>query len=193
MRGQLAVGGQPAGAGGQGRKGRKGAGFRGVVPRLFAWEPVVPSSSAQLAEYLAPLTRILRDDVLDALETGAEGVVAAAQDWRRYLFPGANDKRFADAYAQTITFALLLARSDGSDTLVHDEAVNQLTHANSLLSRALRVLTDPLVKEHLATSLSLLQRVINAVPAGTMSGGRRDPWLHFYEDFLSRSEERRVG
>jgi len=159
--------------------------FRALLHDFFAWEPVVPSSSAQLAEYLAPLTRILRDDVLDALETGAEGVVAAAQDWRRYLFPGANDKRFADAYAQTITFALLLARSDGSDTLVLDEAVNQLTHSNSLLSRALRVLTDPLVKEHLATSLSLLQRVINAVPAGTMSGGRRDPWLHFYEDFLS--------
>ena len=132
------------------------------------------------------MCRILRDDVKDALAAHAPGVTAAAADWRRYLFPGADDNQFADAYAQTVTFSLLLARSNGSDTLFLDEAIASLTHANSLLSRALMVLTDPLVKEHLSTSLSLLQRVINRVPAGTMSGGRRDPWLHFYEDFLSK-------
>ena len=159
--------------------------FNALIRDFLAWEPVVPSSSAQLAQYLAPLTRILRDDVRDALRAKAPGVVAAANDWRRYLFPGADDDRFADAYAQTVTFSLLLARSNGSDTLFLDEAIASLTHANSLLSRALQVLTDPLVKEHLSTSLGLLQRVINAVPQGTMSGGRRDPWLHFYEDFLS--------
>lgn len=159
--------------------------FDALVRDFLAWEPVVPKSAAQLAEYLAPLTRILRDDVRDALRAKAPGVEAAAADWRRYLFPGADDDRFADAYAQTVTFSLLLARSNGSDTLFLDDAIAQLTHANSLLSRALQVLTDPLVKEHLSTSLGLLQRVINAVPTGTMSGGRRDPWLHFYEDFLT--------
>lgn len=152
---------------------------------FLSWEPIVPGTSKQLAEYLAPLCRILRDDVLDALKAKAPGVIAAADDWRRYLFPGADEARFADAYAQTVTFALLLARSNGSDTLLLDRAIASLTHASTLLSRALQVLTDPLVKEHLSTSLGLLQRVVNAVPAGTMSGGRRDPWLHFYEDFLS--------
>lgn len=159
--------------------------FNALIRDFLTWEPIVPNTSAQLAEYLAPLCRILRDDVRDALRAKAPGVVAAASDWRRYLFPGADDDRFADAYAQTVTFSLLLARSNGSDTLFLDEAIASLTHANSLLSRALHVLTDPLVKEHLSTSLGLLQRVINAVPTGTMSGGRRDPWLHFYEDFLS--------
>lgn len=152
---------------------------------FLAWEPIVPGTSKQLSRYLAPLCRILRDDVQDALKAKAPGVVAAANDWRRYLFPGADDARFADAYAQTVTFALLLARSNGSETLLLDKAIASLTQANSLLSRALQVLTDPLVKEHLSTSLGLLQRVINAVPTGTMSGGRRDPWLHFYEDFLA--------
>lgn len=162
-----------------------GQSFQALIRDFLAWEPIVPGTSAQLAQHLAPLCRILRDDVLDALRAGATGVAAAASDWRRYLFPGADDERFADAYAQTVTFSLLLARSNGSDTLLLDQAVASLTHANSLLSRALKVLTDPLVQEHLSTSLGLLQRVINAVPTGTMSGGRRDPWLHFYEDFLS--------
>jgi hypothetical protein len=159
--------------------------FDKLLRDFLTWEPIVPGSSKQLAEYLAPLCRILRDDVRTALRSGAPGVVDAANDWRRYLFPGADDARFADAYAQTVTFSLLLARSSGSDTLFLDQAIASLTHANTLLSRALKVLTDPLVKEHLSTSLGLLQRVIKAVPTGTMSGGRRDPWLHFYEDFLS--------
>jgi hypothetical protein len=152
---------------------------------FFEWEPIVPGSAKQLAEYLAPLCRNLRDDVLDSLKSQVPAVKSAANDWRRYLFPGADDARFADAYAQTVTFSLLLARSDGSDTPFIDDAVAALTHANSLLARALRVLTDPLVKEHLGSTLDVLMRVINKVPAGTMSGGRRDPWLNFYEDFLA--------
>lgn len=152
---------------------------------FLQWEPIIPSSAKQLAEFLAPLTRLLRDDVLDALRHKNEAVMAAAGDWRRYLFPGADDAHFADAYAQTVTFTLLLARSNGADTLFLDTAITALTHANTLLARALQVLTDPLVQAHLGASLGLLQRVIAKVPTGTMSGGRRDPWLHFYEDFLA--------
>lgn len=152
---------------------------------FLQWQPLVPGSARQLAQFLAPLCRMLRDDVIEALKQKAPGVVAAAKDWRNYLFPGAEDEQFADAYAQTVTFALLLARSNGSDTLFLDKAIESLTHANSLLARALAVLTDPLVKSHLSSSLGLLQRVINAVPTGTMTGGRRDPWLNFYEDFLA--------
>lgn len=152
---------------------------------FLSWEPIVPGSSKQLVEYLAPLCRSLRDDVLEALRNRVGAVEQTARDWRRFLFPGADDRRFADAYAQTVTFSLLLARSNGSDTLFIDEAVASLTHANSLLARALSVLTDPLVREHLGASLGMLQRVISRVPSGTMSGGRRDPWLHFYEEFLA--------
>lgn len=152
---------------------------------FFCWEPEVPGSSKQLAQFLAPLCRMLRDDVLEALNNGVSNVQSAAEDWRRYLFPGADNARFANDYAQTVTFALLLARSNGSDTLFLDKAIQSLTHANTLLARALSVLTDPLVKGHLSTSLGMLQRVIDRVPTGTMSGGRKDPWLHFYEDFLA--------
>ncbi|MDR3159424.1 MAG: N-6 DNA methylase [Zoogloeaceae bacterium] len=159
--------------------------FDSLLHDFLAWEPIVPGNAKQLVEYLAPLTRYLRDDVLDALKHRVPAVEAVKADWRRYLFPGVDDARFADAYAQTVTFSLLLARSNGADTLFVDQAVATLTHANSLLSRALKVLTDPLVQERLGPSLDLLLRVVNRVPIGTMSGGRRDPWLNFYEDFLA--------
>lgn len=152
---------------------------------FFQWEPIVPKNAKQLAELLAPLCRMLHDDVLDALNKRSEAMLSVARDWRRYLFPEASDQVFADSYAQTVVFALLLARSDGSDTLVIDQAIKQLTGSNTLLSRALEVLTDSQLSEDIGASLNLLQRVIQAVPTGTMSRGRRDPWLHFYEDFLA--------
>lgn len=56
--------------------------FNALIRNFLAWEPVVPGSSKELAAYLAPLCRILRDDVRDALRNKAPGVVAAANDWR---------------------------------------------------------------------------------------------------------------
>lgn len=159
--------------------------MRALLSDFFQWEPIVPKSAKQLAELLAPLCRMLHDDVLEALDKRSEAMLSVARDWRRYLFPEASNQVFADSYAQTVVFALLLARSDGSDTLLLDQAIKQLTGTNSLLSRALEVLTDSQLNDDIGASLNLLQRVIHAVPTGTMSRGRRDPWLHFYEDFLA--------
>lgn len=161
-----------------------------LLTDFFQWEPIVPKTARQLAELLAPLTRMLHDDVLEALRKRSEAMLAVARDWRRYLFPEASDQVFADSYAQTVVFALLLARSDGSDTLMLDEAIRQLTGSNTLLSRALEVLTDSQLADDIGASLGLLQRIIHAVPTGTMSRGRRDPWLHFYEDFLAEYDPR---
>jgi len=38
-----------------------------------------------------------------------------AHEWRGLLFPHLTNKLFPDAYAQTVTFALLLARVEGID------------------------------------------------------------------------------
>lgn len=159
--------------------------MRALLSDFFQWEPIVPKTAKQLAELLAPLCRMLHDDVLEALHKRSDAMLSVARDWRRYLFPEASDQVFADSYAQTVVFALLLARSDGSDTLLLDRAIQKLTGSNSLLSRALEVLTDSQLNDDIGASLNLLQRVIQAVPTGTMSRGRRDPWLHFYEDFLA--------
>ncbi len=152
---------------------------------FFHWEPLVPSSAKQLAELVAPLCRMLRDDVLEAIQKRSPAILHLTRDWRRYLFPKATDEALADSYAQTVLFALLLARSDGSDTLFLDDAVKQLSQTNGLLARALQVLVDPQLSDDIGASLSLIQRVVHVVPPGTMTKGRRDPWLHFYEDFLA--------
>ena len=157
---------------------------------FLMWRPFIPTDGKGLidlrrfAALLAPLCRMLRDDVTDALKRPDSPLVQLAQDWRQLLFPDAPDERFADAYAQTVLFALLLGRSEGADPLTLSSAENALAAQHNLLSRALQVLTDPNARADIAASLDLLVRVIAVVPPSTLSSPA-DPWLYFYEDFLA--------
>lgn len=157
---------------------------------FLSWQPIIPTDRRGkidlkgFASLLAPLCRMLRDDVNDALTDPASPLVQLAKDWRQLLFSDASDERFADAYAQTVAFALLLGRSEGADPLTLESAESALAAQHNLLSRALQVLTDPGARAEIASSLDLLLRVVAAVPRATLAGPE-DPWLYFYEDFLA--------
>jgi N-6 DNA methylase len=157
---------------------------------FLSWQPIIPTDRTGkidlqgVATLLAPLCRMLRDDVNDALRDPNSPLVQLARDWRQLLFPDATDDQFADAYAQTVTFALLLGRSEGEDPLTLESAEAALATEHSLLSRALQVLTDPSVWAEMAASLNLLLRLIGVVPPATLTSPE-DPWLYFYEDFLA--------
>ncbi len=160
-----------------------------VLRDFLEWQPILPLAAGGLvdlkrfAEQLAPLCRMLRDDVSGALSRSESPINAAARDWRHLLFPDASPEQFADAYAQTVTFALLLGRSLGAAPLDLARAEAALDVGHNLMARALRFLTDSQVRSEVGASLDLLLRVIGVAPAGTL-GGAEDPWLHFYEDFL---------
>lgn len=156
----------------------------GLLTDFLAWQPIIPRNVEDLAGLLAPLCRMLRDDVTDALNDPQSPLVQLARDWRQLLFPDAMDEQFADVYAQTVTFALLLARSEGASPLTLASAEAALASEHSLLSRALQVLTDPNAQAEISASLKLLIRVIGEVPPPALTGPK-DPWLYFYEDFLA--------
>ena len=134
-----------------------------AIERLFrdylSWEPILPMdrkgkvSLKDFAALLAPLCRMLRDDVADALKASKSPLVDLANDWRQLLFPDASNEQFADAYAQTVTFALLLGRSEGAHPLTLETAEHSLAVQHSLLSRALQVLTDPAARAEMSASL----------------------------------------
>ncbi len=159
----------------------------GLLADFLSWQPIIPGKVKDLPELLAPLCRLLRDDVIDALADPASPLHNLAKDWRQLLFPDAPDEQFADAYAQTVTFALLLARGEAAGRLTLAGAEQALAADHSLLSRALQVLTDPNARAEISASLNLLLRVIGEIPQDVLTAreDENDPWLFFYEDFLA--------
>lgn len=169
---------------------RDAQGLDTLLREFLDWQPIVPTNSQGkvdlrgFAELLAPLCRMLRDDVSEALTRPNSPLVSLASDWRDLLFPDAPDDQFADAYAQTVCFALLLGRSETDAKLSIATAVQSLAAHHNLLSRALQVLTDERAYTEIKVSLDLLLRVIAVVPSDTMTGPD-SPWLYFYEHFLA--------
>ena len=170
-----------------------------IVSDLIAWVPIPPRNIQELTARLAPLCRLLREQVGEALHRPQSPVSSLKKDWQKYLFPQASDDRFADAYAQAVTFALLLARADGWDGKSIDTAATVLRSHHGTLSTALRVLAEPSATEGIETPIDVLVRVIGVVDANQLRSDEelqprlipeaglsaRDPWTYFYEDFLA--------
>ena len=157
-----------------------------LFDNFFRWEPIPPKSAKELAKVAARLCRLLRDEVAEQLDLESPALTALATDWRKLLFPEANNAQFADGYAQAVTFGLLMARAREIRLSTGlDQAAKKLGQTNSLIGAALRLLTDDADnQETLKTSLGTLTRVLDAVNWQTISKGNPDAWLYFYEDFL---------
>ncbi len=175
----------PTSAGSSGISTDDAASLLNLLGEFLEWEPVVPSSPKALAGVLAPLARLLRDEVL--ADVKRKGVMdTLAREWRATLFPDADDATFADGYAQTFTYALLLARLEGAQPpLTAETAATELDSDHALLAQALRNLGQPGTREAIGLPVGLLERVVGAVDATKLNAGDRDPWLYFYEDFLA--------
>ncbi|SEC01535.1 N-6 DNA Methylase [Streptomyces sp. 2131.1] len=173
------------------------AAFDTLLRMFLNWKPPKISHVSRLVQHIAPLCRLLRSTVLEQL--AAERKSSAAEDdlrarpftglkneWRRLLFPTADDATFADGYAQAVTFALLLARSEdilAPDVGLHDVG-RGLDADHALMGRALQLLTDN-VNDRFRVTLELLQRTITGVDWAAIRAGNRDAYLHLYENFLT--------
>ena len=152
-----------------------------------AWMPIVPKKPKELAAFLAPFCRLIREEVMDSLQVSSSPMHSLKTEIKALLFPDANDDQFADAYAQTVVFALLLGQMEGADVLDLHSTYETLEHHHSLLSRSLEFLTDKEARKEISASLSITQRVIHEIPPDVLqaTSATKDPWLFFYEDFLA--------
>jgi len=153
-----------------------------------SWTPIVPKKPKDLAEFVAPYCRLIRSEVEEALENPRSSLQSLKKEIKTLLFPEATDRQFADAYAQTVIFALLLAKLEGANTLDLNDAYRVLESRHLLLSRSLQFLTDPQARQEISSSLGLTQRVIQEILPETLKSdsGEHDPWLFFYEFFLAK-------
>lgn len=177
----------------------------GAPPRMellfdnfLQWTPTTIVSVGKLVDALSPLARLLREEALDALRNERKAIkggadkdlmpfTGIAQDWRRLLFPRATDVEFADGFAQTVLFALLLALSDDIDlsaqtirNVAHDLEVH-----HTLMGKVLDLLTEHVEHTAVWTAIETIVRVLSAVNWDQLVQAGNDLYLHLYEDFLA--------
>ena len=158
-------------------------GFLPLIHDFLSWQPIAPRNVPELARISARLCRFLRDEVIEQLGIKNAKLSELKDDWKALLFPDADDAKFADGYAQAVTFGLLMAKSKGlilADGL--DDIARELGKTNTLIGAALRLLIEQDLK--LGPALDTLTRVLDVVDWGVIAKGDPEAWLYFYENFL---------
>jgi hypothetical protein len=166
-----------------------------LLSRFFVVSKSAIEKPKQLAEELAWRARHLRalavEELEKEIETGNDkGPLKNLFDTFNSALATLTVKNFADAYAQTITYGMLAARWISSD----DENKPLFTRKNlkDLLpetSAFLQDLFDKLVNSNFDKNLTWLLDDITGLLARTsvaqvFQDEKRDPSIHFYEDFL---------
>lgn len=162
-------------------------GLEALFDDFLGWQPIPPKTPKQLADLTARVCRLMRDEVAEQLSLGNPALTDLADEWRKLLFPDADEETFADGYAQAVTFGLLVARARGiSVSGGVSGAAKQIGSTHSLIGTALFVLTlNTEGHDTLKTSIGTLTRVLEVVDWPTISKGKPEAWLYFYEEFLS--------
>lgn len=164
---------------------------------FLEWKPKDPRTLSAIVTDVAPLCQLLRDQVLETLDLekgrGRQPFTTLALEWTSILFPQVNPRetlaesqqKFADSYAQCVTFALLLARVDGVSFEGRTPAgiAEQLAKQHSLLGEALAILANPRWVGHLNV-VDILVRVIGNINWSLVKTANSDTYARLYETFL---------
>lgn len=162
-----------------------------VLHAFLAWRPRPHRRLEHLVRDAARLCRLLRDEVLDTL--GQERLGGTMRlfsdhlaDWRTWLFPHLSEELFADAYAQTVTFGLLLARRSGIEFEGKELPTlgRELAKKHLLVGRALAILTEDHGGPSIEQRSVALQTLRRAISASDWTDWRTDTSDQLYEHFL---------
>ncbi|WP_449623722.1 type ISP restriction/modification enzyme [Rothia mucilaginosa] len=114
-------------------------------------------------------------------------LVGLRKDWRDTLAPNTSNEEFADSFAQTVVFSLVVALSENLDLNLDtfSSMIRRLRSQHGLLGNALSLLTEHLDEDSsLYSTLAVIVRVMNAASWPDISSGKSDVYLHLYEHFL---------
>lgn len=170
-----------------------------LLRRFLEARPLPITSVRDLAERLAQRTADLRDRILWLLNTDGPANKTAKQalaSWRNLVHPHCSERDFADGVSQVVAYGMVMAvlSTEGADA-DHDgfvttaEAREAIRHVSPVMSAAFGPLLDkPDLLLAVRLELGALETLVSAIDPSRVnrSADRRgEPWLYFYEDFLS--------
>ncbi|MEJ8621470.1 N-6 DNA methylase [Helicobacter pylori] len=154
---------------------------------FFNYEAAPIANAKDFATHLSPRTRYLKDALIQNQEKTQ--VSSIFNNFKAYLYEELSFEDFSDALAQTLTYSLFLAK------LNHPFEKIDLNNVRSFIPKnfaVIREMADFLKKldeiQDIQWLLNEILSLINHVNMGSILkdlNEDKDPYLHFYETFLS--------
>lgn len=170
--------------------------FISIIEHLKMLRPQEISQPKKLSQIMASKARMLADTIEkvlanDTCQTGTFWDKLRA--FKEVLNNDLDEKRFADLYAQTIAYGLFAARlhDTSPDTFTRQEAAELIPKTNPFLRQIFQQLAGYDINDSIAWIVDDLVNIFAVTNVEKLRQNfgkeqqRRDPMIHFYEDFLS--------
>ena len=177
-----------------------------LLQNFFSVPPKGITKAKDLAKALAPRSRILRDFFIKELENKKGFLFSLYAAFKERVFKEFKIEEFANVFAQMIAYGLFLARlkSDDNISLTVDNAKNYIPRSFELLQQLTRFL-DHLEHEEYKEIKWVVDEIFCIINTFDVEAIHRDlafskklmisennnqiiekdPYIHFYEDFLT--------
>ena len=170
--------------------------FESLMEHIRFAAPQTISSPGKLAKWMAAKAKLIADAILkvlanDTFQTGSFWNKLRA--FKEVLNNDLNEKTFADLYAQTIAYGLFAARlhDDTPENFTRQEAANLIPKSNPFLRQIFQQLAGYDINDSIAWIVDDLVNIFAVTDVKKLRKKfgkemeKRDPMIHFYEDFLS--------
>lgn len=157
------------------------------------------TSADSLAVALALRARILGariEKLLEDDEEKASELAGLYQAFKDHLLAGLDQREFADLYAQTMAYGLLVARQRAPSGFARSSVDRYIPPTNGILRQVFRYVSLATTPKEIAWIFDDIVDLLALTPVAKIferyfHGGRgRDPVLHFYETFLQHYDSR---
>ncbi|MDR1417401.1 MAG: N-6 DNA methylase [Prevotellaceae bacterium] len=154
------------------------------------------ASSKQLAEFMAAKTQLLSEVIEKTIRDSDESNTLHQQlkGFREVLLPAMRNAQFADIYAQTIAYGMFVARLQDSsnENFTRRYAETLIPRSNPFLRNLFHYIAYDL-DENIRWLVDSLADMFNYVDITAIrkefESKDKDPFLHFYEDFLTKYDK----
>jgi predicted helicase len=176
--------------------------FFSLLEKFFSFSRPEIKTSSSLSIELAKKTRLLERVLQEELSRDNEEVTRFYEAFREELIETLTKERFADLYAQTITYGLFAARMSVQGELDKDTAWKFIPESLPLLREIFYSFTGPHFPESLLWVVDDITQVLRKADIASINKEfkttkwEEDPVINFYETFLATynpEERQRLG
>jgi predicted helicase len=176
--------------------------FFGLLEKFFSFSTPEIKTSSSLSIELARKTRFLERILQEELSRDNEEVTRFYKAFQEELIETLTKERFADLYAQTITYGLFAARMRVQDGFDRGTAWQFIPESLPLLREIFYSFTGPHFPESLLWVVDDISQVLRKADISSIykefktTKWEEDPVINFYETFLATynpAERQRLG
>ncbi|MGQ9546608.1 MAG: type ISP restriction/modification enzyme [Dehalococcoidia bacterium] len=176
--------------------------FFGLLEKFFSFSTPEIKTSSSISIELAKKTRFLEHILQEELSRENEEVTRLYKAFQEELVETLTEERFADLYAQTITYGLFAARMRVQDGFNKDIAWKFIPESLPLLREIFYSFTGPHFPESLLWVVGDISQVLRKADISSINKEfkttrwEEDPVINFYETFLATynpEERQRLG